>query len=695
MAEGEERAGACSQVRRERHTALRTSRPRYSLSSFDRRSSLSPQELSESLAESRGAFWNRSTTTPNDVDDLSTRRMMEKRRRIAMEWYDSERIYVEGLALLETLYYNPLYISSQTDDPILPRHALSHIFCNFVDIVQLSRELFFRLEERLGHSVYDTFTTSAPFAAWDPRKDTLGDLLVPIAPFFKMYTLFTKNYAGSVQYIEQGRKTYPRFDTFVQRADVRAGAQGGRNADLGFQSQLLTLVQRVPRYRLFLQALLHNTPRWHADHAFLHTVSLTVDKIAAAMDDQVHEHDAMLVALGLQRTLLGMDERLIVPGRRLLKWGSLLKTGRKDIQLRRIYLFSDMVLLASDRSTADVHDKRAETSLHAPVKHLTQKLRLADFTIVSGDGNTHGAPSKPVVADALSHTPTLRHRLDVHSPQCSFSLYAPTHASKEEWITAIREAQAECSAAVRSLHTPHQAESILASRPSSTSSSAFSTTSSETWPAEVLDCPLLPEQYSAPIWIPDSLALHCTRCCDAFTVWRRKHHCRLCGQVFCHACSNMLFRIDAAKPICMRACTACFTSTFGERVPMMLPARAQPSSAAVQRAVQHRPGVSMPNLLDITNQAPSPASTMPPPLTPVRRGARRSVKLKRPSHQRSWSIVSVPSAEAQLLGPVQTSTSGSLTLGSVPAAPAFRSDMPRSASAAAVQLQSVLHSELA
>ena len=38
-------------------------------------------------------------------------------------------------------------------------------------------------------------------------------------------------------------------------------------------------------------------------------------------------------------------------------------------------------------------------------------------------------------------------------------------------------------------------------------------------------------------WMPDRLCKTCYSCDAPFTVFRRRHHCRICGQVFCNACS--------------------------------------------------------------------------------------------------------------------------------------------------------------
>lgn len=39
-------------------------------------------------------------------------------------------------------------------------------------------------------------------------------------------------------------------------------------------------------------------------------------------------------------------------------------------------------------------------------------------------------------------------------------------------------------------------------------------------------------------WLPDDVAESCMRCGEEFTAFTRRHHCRQCGQIFCHRCCN-------------------------------------------------------------------------------------------------------------------------------------------------------------
>ncbi|XP_048486463.1 lateral signaling target protein 2 homolog isoform X2 [Plutella xylostella] len=64
-----------------------------------------------------------------------------------------------------------------------------------------------------------------------------------------------------------------------------------------------------------------------------------------------------------------------------------------------------------------------------------------------------------------------------------------------------------------------------------------------------------------PEWVPDIAAPDCMRCSAHFTAFRRRHHCRNCGKVFCASCSSNsipLPRYGQLKPV--RVCEECFTN---------------------------------------------------------------------------------------------------------------------------------------
>ncbi|KAL8291395.1 hypothetical protein RQP46_002373 [Phenoliferia psychrophenolica] len=224
---------------------------------------------------------------------------------------------------------------------------------------------------------------------------------------------------------------------------------------------------------------------------------------------------------------------------------------------------------------------------------------------------------------------TRKFGFEIISPEKSFALYADSLETKLEWISAIREANSNLLRDRRTLHratspppqrnrrislpspppsspqlnlmpftrqklslpptldlipsTPTESPPALVSSPGLIlggigTDYAFPRTgdqektdrrwSASSTPADdvVLECRVI-ENYSAPVWVPDSKAERCMKCVEPFGVWRRRHHCRLCGSVVCWACSTKTFVIpsadDAALDRLARACDSCYETVFG------------------------------------------------------------------------------------------------------------------------------------
>uniref|UniRef100_A0A8C6KJH0 RUN and FYVE domain containing 2 n=1 Tax=Nothobranchius furzeri TaxID=105023 RepID=A0A8C6KJH0_NOTFU len=58
------------------------------------------------------------------------------------------------------------------------------------------------------------------------------------------------------------------------------------------------------------------------------------------------------------------------------------------------------------------------------------------------------------------------------------------------------------------------------------------------------------------VWLKDKEATHCKLCEKEFSISRRKHHCRNCGEIFCNSCSDNELPLPASpKPV--RVCDTC------------------------------------------------------------------------------------------------------------------------------------------
>eukprot|EP00667_Euglena_gracilis_P001582 EG_transcript_1584 len=69
----------------------------------------------------------------------------------------------------------------------------------------------------------------------------------------------------------------------------------------------------------------------------------------------------------------------------------------------------------------------------------------------------------------------------------------------------------------------------------------------------------LPHHAPQQPWLPDHLAPCCLSCRRAFRFWRRRHHCRACGKVFCDDCSPGRVALHGMEngDRLVRVCTKC------------------------------------------------------------------------------------------------------------------------------------------
>ncbi|KXN88911.1 1-phosphatidylinositol 3-phosphate 5-kinase FAB1 [Leucoagaricus sp. SymC.cos] len=66
------------------------------------------------------------------------------------------------------------------------------------------------------------------------------------------------------------------------------------------------------------------------------------------------------------------------------------------------------------------------------------------------------------------------------------------------------------------------------------------------------------EGLSKDYWMDDENCKECYDCKSVFSAWRRKHHCRICGQIFCSRCaSNIIKGTRFGQNAMIRVCNLC------------------------------------------------------------------------------------------------------------------------------------------
>ncbi|KAF8972714.1 hypothetical protein BDZ97DRAFT_853105 [Flammula alnicola] len=277
-------------------------------------------------------------------------RLASKRWRVVEEFYETEKAYVDGLELIYSHFLTPIIASLDTPEPLLNRSALTSIFSNFIDIWNLHGSFLAALTSLL--EPLQTLSSS-PSSSQSPANGAppdLSPLLLSHFPYLSLYTPFVTAFPSMISALNelitpptatrqspQYNQTFANF-LITQEADPRCGR-------LKLRDWLLTIVQRCPRYLLLLKDLINSTSKDDPEHGQLTAVHTLVSKITLSLNTSLHTHAQTMALLALQRATPNLPFQLIMPGRTLLKRGSLLQVERSDAPVEREFLlFSDCMI---------------------------------------------------------------------------------------------------------------------------------------------------------------------------------------------------------------------------------------------------------------------------------------------------------------------------------------------------------------
>jgi len=197
----------------------------------------------------------------------------------------------------------------------------------------------------------------------------------------------------------------------------------------------------------------------------------------------------------IRKSFVNAPNEFILDYRMLIKEGPLKKVCRKTVKPRAFFLFTDVLVYAS--SVSPGISSKYVYHQELDLSHL----RLEDI-----------ADSEPSESFKMI------------TPLKSFILIAANKIEKVEWMLAIANAIKDWKR------------------------KRFRLTGRKTmWLEE------------APVWIPDSQAGKCSGCGDRFSLVKRRHHCRYCGNIFCGNCTNKKLRLPNLGSDRVRVCGKCFS----------------------------------------------------------------------------------------------------------------------------------------
>ncbi|TMW56750.1 hypothetical protein Poli38472_006760 [Pythium oligandrum] len=229
-----------------------------------------------------------------------------------------------------------------------------------------------------------------------------GAIFNAYAPLFQLYTSYASRHEGAQNAIES-----QQFAGFFKDLPEEAGLHRLR-------TYLNMPMERIPRYKVFLQELMECTPSDHLDYGPLQTAMKSVDTVANTVQEIIARRESArkMEEIGSK---IGIDLR----GKRFVKEGSLKKVCRSKVQKYDFVLLEDSIVYG--RKGSGLHKK---------------KFRLIDLTGCRVSDDTESIPKviNAVTGGTTSHNTAFY----FFSPLKSFILVADSEDEKAAWMSIIQ-----------------------------------------------------------------------------------------------------------------------------------------------------------------------------------------------------------------------------------------------------------------
>ncbi|TKY88305.1 hypothetical protein EX895_002657 [Sporisorium graminicola] len=211
-----------------------------------------------------------SSAKPSNVDPA---RLFSR----VQELIDTERSYVKRVDVLYQRYAIPLRtLAKNRETAIIPLYEAQRLFGNIGEIAGANRAFLNDLE-RLAAQDQDSFRAG------------LGDVLYDHMSCFSCYTDYFANFEKA-KHIERTLAKHRAFCEFTDRTKYSVSDIG----NTGLRDLLMEPIQRIPRYKLLIDAILKHVPPRDPLRTRLEQVIAIVSRIASCEADEKTRRAAIL-----------------------------------------------------------------------------------------------------------------------------------------------------------------------------------------------------------------------------------------------------------------------------------------------------------------------------------------------------------------------------------------------------------------
>uniref|UniRef100_A0A3B5K6Q2 ABR activator of RhoGEF and GTPase n=1 Tax=Takifugu rubripes TaxID=31033 RepID=A0A3B5K6Q2_TAKRU len=257
---------------------------------------------------------------------------LEMKKLVLSGFLASEEIYINQLEAL-LLPMRPLKATATTSQPVLTIQQVDTIFYKIQDIFEIHKEF------------YDALLPS--IQQWDENV-TVGHLFQKLASQLGVYKAFVDNYKEALETAEKCSHANSQFQKISERSNSDSWSPSFLPTALLYKP-----IDRVTRSTLVLHDLLKHTPKDHPDFPLLQNALRISQNFLSSINEEIDP----------RRTAVTTPKG---EARQLVKDGFLVEVSESSRKVRHVFLFTDLLLCAKMKKTAQY-----ECKWYIPLADLT------------------------------------------------------------------------------------------------------------------------------------------------------------------------------------------------------------------------------------------------------------------------------------------------------------------------------------
>uniref|UniRef100_A0A671YD45 ABR activator of RhoGEF and GTPase n=1 Tax=Sparus aurata TaxID=8175 RepID=A0A671YD45_SPAAU len=256
---------------------------------------------------------------------------LEMKKLVLSGFLASEEIYINQLEAL-LLPMRPLKATATTSQPVLTIQQVETIFYKIQDIFEIHKEFYDALLPNIQQ--------------WD-EKVTVGHLFQKLASQLGVYKAFVDNYKVALETAEKCSQANSQFQKISETCVTQSSPL------LSPTALLYKPIDRVTRSTLVLHDLLKHTPKDHPDFPLLQDALRISQNFLSSINEEIDP----------RRTAVTTPKG---EARQLVKDGFLVEVSESSRKVRHVFLFTDLLLCAKMKKTAQY-----ECKWYIPLADLT------------------------------------------------------------------------------------------------------------------------------------------------------------------------------------------------------------------------------------------------------------------------------------------------------------------------------------